>query len=115
MAWHLMVILDAVRDGAWGDILYTVGGGDAVLDDDQYAAWQRKELDAGLSVRARLEADSGGWRRPADAWAGDLDTLHRVAKTLKEAQAGEGLPVDDTDRFCFWYLLLPTIDHTQRA
>ena len=106
MAWHLMMTLHDVRDGDGGDIQYSVGGGYALLDDAGYHAWQRRETDASLKVPARFEADSGGWRRPVATWAAGLDTLHRVAKTLKEAKEGEGLPVDDTDRFCAWYWAL---------
>ena len=106
MTWHLMTVLEDVRDGDWGDIQYTVGGGNALLAEEQYAAWQRREIDATLKVQARLQADSGGWRKPVETWAGGLDTLHRTAKTLKEARAGDRLPVDDTDRFCAWYWAL---------
>ena len=106
MAWHLMMTLHDVRDGDGGDIQYSVGGGYALLDDAEYAAWQRHEADASAEVQARLQRDGGGWLPATTKWAADLDTMHRVARTLKEAEAGERLPVDDTDRFCEWYWAL---------
>lgn len=107
MAWHLMMVLTDVRDGDWGDIQYTAGEGYALLDDAQYALWQRHGAQGIRQVQARLQSGSGGWRRPASMRSFKLDTLHRTARTLKEAQQGDQLPVDDIDRFYGWYWALP--------
>ena len=105
MAWHVMMVLEDVRDGQWGDILHSVGGGYAVLDDEQYAAWQRAPLRE-REVQARKLRDGGGWKRRTPTWGGNLASLHRVAASLDDAEAVEGLPVDDTDRFFNWYWML---------